>query len=164
MKYRFGRLLSGLVLCALFGVVSATAQTAPAAKPAKPNFSGTWKMNPQKSKFAGSGPEGITIKLDHKDNNLTEALTIAGGGGERTIDAKYITDGKESDLQIGGDAAKATVNWEGEALVIEWKAAEGRFFRRKLTLSPDGKTLTLTVKQNRSDGSEAEDTVVLEKQ
>lgn len=179
MKSRFGLLLNCAVLCAMLGVVSAVAQTPPAqpapaatqTKPAatstgagKANFTGTWVMNRQKSKFAGDGPEAITIKLDHKDDSLAEALTISGGGGERTIDTKYTTDGKESELQVGGDTAKATVKWEGEALVIEWKGSEGRFFRRKLMLSPDGKTLTLNVKQDRPDGSAGEDIVVFEKQ
>lgn len=173
MKSRFGLLLICVMLCALLSTVSIVAQTPPApaatqTKPAavstKANFSGTWTMNRQKSKFASEGPDEITIKLDHKDDTLAETLTISGGNGERIIETKYSFDGKESELQIGGDTAKATVKWEGEAMVIEWKAGEGRFFRRKLTLSPDGKTLTVNVRQDRSDGNQGEDLVIFEKQ
>jgi hypothetical protein len=173
MNSRFGLLITCAVLCVLLGILSIAAQTPPAPgatqpKPAatstKPNFTGTWKMNPAKSKFERGGPDAITIKLDHKDNNLSEAVTISNSGNERTMEGKYITDGKESEVQMGGDTAKATVKWEGDALVIEWKAVEGRFFRRKLMLSTDGKTLTLNVTQSQGDGSQAEDVVVLEKQ
>jgi hypothetical protein len=173
MNSRFGLLIICAVLCVLLGISSIAAQTPPAPaatqpKPAavstKANFSGTWTMNRQKSKFANEGPDAITIKLDHKDDTLAETLTMSGGNGERTIATKYSTDGKESDLQLGSDTAKATVKWEGEAIVIEWKAGEGRFFRRKLTLSPDGKMLTMNVKQDRPDGNTGEDLIVFEKQ
>jgi len=43
-------------LCALI----AAAQT-------KPDFSGSWKMNREKSKFADGGPNDILIKIDHKE-------------------------------------------------------------------------------------------------
>lgn len=175
MKSRFGLLVTCTILCIMLGTLSgaaqtppttapATTQTKPAAAATKANFTGTWVMNKQKSKFASEGPDAITIKLDHKDDTLAETLTISNSGGERTIDTKYTTDGKESELEIGGDKAKATVKWEDAALLIEWKAGEGRFFRRKLTLAPDGKTLTLNVKQDRPDGSAGEDVVVFEKQ
>lgn len=175
MKSRFCLLLTCALLCAIASTVSIAAQTPPAPAPAatqtkpgtaptKANFSGAWTMNRQKSKFVGDGPDNITLKLDHKDGTLAETFTLSGGNGERTIETTYTTDGKESELQIGGDTAKATVKWEGEALVIAWKAGEGRFFRRKLTLSPDGKTLTINVRQDRPDGNQGEDLVVFEKQ
>ncbi len=48
-------------LCALITV----AQT-------KPNFTGAWKLDIQKSKFAGSSPGdvSVTIELNHKANTL----------------------------------------------------------------------------------------------
>src|SRR5215813_1313980 len=84
-------------LCAL----TAMAQT-------KPNFTGTWKLNIQKSKFAGDGPEGVTIEFNHQDNNLTEAFTHFQGGGENTIEAKYTIGGKESEAPVGDEVIKAT--------------------------------------------------------
>ncbi len=164
MRPRFGLSLACAVLLAAYCVTSITAQTAPSAASTKPNFTGTWKMNPQKSKLSGRGPESIIIKLDHRDNYLTEALTVSGGGDERTIEAKYTTDGKESVVQIEDDVVKATVKWEGNALVIVWKGPEGRLFGRNLTLAAGGKTMTINMKQNRPDGSEVEDTLVFEKQ
>ena len=127
----------------------------------KPNLTGTWKMNTSKSKL-DNGPEAITIKFDQQEPNLRELLTITGAQGEQTVDFKYTTDGKESVNQIRDDTAKCTAKWEGEALVIEWKMGE-RSFRRKFTLSADGKMMTVAVHHVRPDG-EKDETVVLEKQ
>jgi len=129
----------------------------------KPNFSGTWKMNPQKSKFeGGEGPSSIVIKIDQKDPGISESVTVGGSNGDETVEGKYTTDGKESEVQLGPNTAKATARWEGDALVIEWKG-EGLSFRRKHTLSADGKTMTMAVHRPGKDG-EVDETVVLEKQ
>lgn len=102
-------------------------------------------MNPAKSKFgANGGPESSVIKLDLQGETLNEVLTLGGADGERSIDAKYTTDGKESSVNVGDDNVTATAKWEGSTLVIEWKG-DGRSFLRKFTISPDGKTMTIAV-------------------
>ncbi|HZS06833.1 MAG TPA: hypothetical protein VFD58_18500 [Blastocatellia bacterium] len=146
-----------------FAIVLSLAIVSLAGTQTKPNLSGLWKMNPQKSNFGpNGGPDGITIKFDQKDSELSETLTISAGGNERAIDVKYTTDGKEGEAQIGGDGAKTTAKWDGDALVIEWKNGE-RVFRRKFTLSGDGKTMTIAVHHVDPNG-ERDETVVLEKQ
>ncbi len=138
-------------------VLIATAQT-------KPNFSGEWKMNPQKSKFADGGPDAITIKIDHKEPALTEDWSMSTPDGERSFQAKYTTDGAETEQNVMGRTAKTSAKWAGDSLVIEFKSANG-FFNRKLTLSTDGKTLTKVVTHGEgNDAGSREDTVVFEKQ
>ncbi len=134
----------------------ATAQT-------KPNFSGAWKLNAEKSKFTGGGPDNLSIKIDHKEPALTEDWAMSTPNGDRSFQAKYTTDGKETEQEVMGRTAKTSAKWEGDALVIEFKS-EGGFFKRKLTLSADGKTMTKLVTQSRGDGQQTEDTVVFEKQ
>lgn len=134
-----------------------------AAQTKQPNLSGTWKMNTEKSKFEQGGPDGIIIKFDHKDSSLTESLNLTGGGGERTIETKYTTDGKETTQEVFGTSGQTSAKWEGDTLSIEWKI-EGGSFTRKIKLSADGKTITMFVRQARPDGQSSEDTVVLEKQ
>lgn len=138
-------------LCAL----AATAQT-------KPDFSGTWKMDRAKSKFERGGPDAITIKIEQKDGGISEVLTLGGNGGERSVEAKYSADGKETDVAMGDQTVKGSIKWEGEALIIAWKG-DDRSFTRKCKLSADGKTLTLEV-VNSGGGGTATDTVVLDKQ
>jgi hypothetical protein len=130
----------------------------------KPDFSGSWKMNREKSKFfqADGGPDNLLIKVDHKEPAFVEDWKMSTPDGERGFQAKYTTDGKETDQEVMGRMAKTSAKWEGDALVIEFKS-EGGFFRRKITLSADGKTITKVVTQSR-DGNQTEDTVVFEKQ
>ncbi|MEO6725099.1 MAG: hypothetical protein ABIP14_07330 [Blastocatellia bacterium] len=160
MKSKSTAMTTALFICLLAAVVAigATAQTK------QPNLTGTWKMNAEKSKFEQGGPSEITIKFDHKDAALSETLTIATGNGDHTLETKYSTDGKETTQEvIGGRQAKTSAKWEGETLIIAWKAEDGGF-TRKITLSPDGKTMTMIVMQSDSDGKSSTDTVVLEKQ
>jgi len=63
-----------------------------------------------------------------------------------------------------GRTAKTHAKWEGAALMIEWKSEGRGTFKRKITLSADGKTMTKVVTQSRDGGDQTEDTVVFEKQ
>jgi hypothetical protein len=129
----------------------------------KPNFSGAWKMNKEKSKFADEGPDAILIKIDHKEPALIEDWAISTSEGERSLHAKYTTDGKETEQEVMGRMATTSAKWEGDSLVIEFKTADN-FFKRKLTLSSDGKTITKVVTHAPTGGDPMEDTVVFEKQ
>lgn len=128
----------------------------------KPNLSGAWKMNPQKSKFAGGGPDNILIKIDHKEPAFVEEWSISTPNGDRSFQAKYSTDGKETEQNVMGRTAKTSAKWVGDALVIEFNTENG-FFNRKITLSADGKTMTKVVTHNES-GEQMVDTVVFDKQ
>jgi hypothetical protein len=71
----------------------------------------------------------------------------------------------ESEVPIGDQVIKATAKWEGDALVIDWRGPEaGRYDIRKLTLSADGKTMTINHKHSLPDGEMSEKTWILEKQ
>ncbi|HJZ67498.1 MAG TPA: hypothetical protein VKF81_05080 [Blastocatellia bacterium] len=129
----------------------------------KPNVSGTWKMNAERSRFERGGPKAITIKLDQQGSTLNESLTLTNDQGERTESFTYTLDGKESVLRIEGEQIKATAVWDGASLVLEFKNDEGLSFRRKITVSADGKTMTIDVKQSNPNGT-TNDTVILEKQ
>lgn len=129
----------------------------------KPNVSGTWKMNAAKSKFEKGGPSAISVKFDQKEATLSEALTLTNDQGEQTLNFTYTLDGKESQQQLGGMEIKTTAKWEGDSLHIEFKNAEGFNFLRKITVSGDGKVMTIDVTQSSPNGS-ANDMVVLDKQ
>ena len=127
---------------------------------ARPNFTGTWELNQQKSK--DSDVVTLTIEFNQKDNNLTEAFK-AGQGSE--FEAKYTIDGKESEIPTNDATIKTTAKWEGDALVIDFRGPEeGRYFVRKLTLSADGKTMTINLKHSLPNGGMGEKIWVLEKQ
>lgn len=134
---------------------------------AKPNFTGDWKLNADKSDFGPMPPpSSMTVKVDHADPNLKVATTQSGAQGDVSYEAKYTTDGKESTNSMGPMEAKSTVNWEGDALLFNTKleAGEMKFDAKgKWMLSEDGKTLTQTIHITSAQG-EFDIKQVLEKQ
>ncbi|HEX5475989.1 MAG TPA: hypothetical protein VFX12_15120 [Vicinamibacterales bacterium] len=88
----------------------------------KPDFSGTWTLDQEKSEM-GQGGGGrmmmgggsMTIK------QTADALTVERQGrGGNTMSTEYKLDGTESDVPMGrGGTAKAKAHWDGSTLVIE---------------------------------------------
>jgi hypothetical protein len=121
-------------------VVSAFAQQ-------KPDFSGNWKMNVAKSDFGLLPPAtGRTDVITHKEPSLTDDVTVESDQGKQQYTAKYTTDGKEVTNQIGPREVKATMKWDGNALIVnshfDYNGAEVSA-QGAWTLSADGKTLNV---------------------
>jgi hypothetical protein len=131
--------------------ILALALTCSLAAADKPDFTGSWKINAAKSDFGPMPPpDKWDMVVEHKDPALKVKTTMANQMGERTNEAAYTTDGKETTVGEGGGQTQATVTWDGESIVfktlrkanmqgeqIEIKGVE------KWTLSGDGKTLTV---------------------
>jgi len=111
-----------------------------------PNFSGTWKLNVDKSTFGPiPPPTSGTRKVDHKDPNLTVETAQSSAMGDQNTTMKLTTDGKETTNDMMGNPVKCTAKWDGAALVIsESLDFQGTAvtINDKWTLSDDGKTLT----------------------
>ncbi|SRR5579885_348854 len=113
----------------------------------KPNFSGEWSLNLDKSNLGPMPPPtSMTRKVDHSDPalNFTEAV-VGSPQGDQTVTIKVTTDGKESTNQMMGNPAKTTAKWEGNDLVIsmsmDFQGTEIKL-TDKWSLAEDGKTLT----------------------
>lgn len=145
-----------------FGLACATAL---AQK--KPNFSGEWNINLEKSDFGSwPAPSKYERKIDHEEPNLHTVTTQVGQRGEFTSEMKYTTDGQECTNTIRDFVIKSTAKWDGNTLVIESKGdMQGNEFTwtEKWNLSEEGKTLTIDSHMVSSKG-EADLKVVLEKQ
>jgi hypothetical protein len=130
------------LLSTLF-VIAAAANVSMAAD--KPDFSGSWKMDADKSVFGPMPPPTtMTRKIDHKDPDLTvnESRT---GAQDVNLTMKYSTDGKETTNSLMGNDMKCKAVWDGETLVITSMANFGGAdvkLTDKLSLSADKKTLT----------------------
>ncbi|HZT38057.1 MAG TPA: hypothetical protein VFA28_09165 [Bryobacteraceae bacterium] len=113
---------------------------------AKPNFTGDWKLNADKSNFGPiPPPTAMTLNIEHSDPNLKILTKQSGAQGDMEYEAKYTTDGKESVNKFGEAEAKSVVNWDGDALVNDTKLSiNGNeiTIKSKWTLSEDGKVLT----------------------
>ncbi|MCU1265231.1 MAG: hypothetical protein JWM21_1549 [Acidobacteria bacterium] len=153
------RLLLIAVLIAL-PIVSAYAQQ-------KADFSGTWKLNVAKSDFGAlPGPDSRTDVITHKDPSITDDVISEGAQGKQEYTIKYTTDGKEVTNQIGPLAIHSTLKWEGNNLVITSKFAYNDAdvnAQSTWALSPDGKTLTISVHFASTLG-ETDQKIILEKQ
>jgi len=134
---------------------------------AKPNFSGTWKLNLEKSEYGPMpAPTSMVDKIAHEDPSLKINRNQAGQQGELNYDLNFTTDGKESTNTIRGNSMKSTVSWEGETLVFDSKLSiqdNEITFKDKWTVSPDGKTITINRHAASAQG-EIDQKLVMEKQ
>ncbi len=149
-----------MVLAVLFAATSATAF-------AKPNFTGEWKLDADKSNFGPMPPpDKFNLSVKHTDPEIEITTDQAGAQGEDKSTAKYKTDGSESVNQMRGMDVKSKASWEGDKLKIAAKLDMGGTeitLDQTWILSEDGKTLTNALKINSPQG-EFEISYVLKKQ
>lgn len=119
----------------------------PALSADKPDFSGVWKMNNDKSDFGPiPKPDKYESKINHKDPELKVSTTQSGEQGEMTVDVVFSTDGNETSNKIGPGEMKSKGRWEGKILVIDSKLDfQGNEIgiSEKWNLSEDGKTIVI---------------------
>ncbi len=122
---------------------------------AKPDFSGTWVMDKNRS---FSNPPGLeqTLTVAHTDDEIKVESKLKTQQGEQSINETYTLDGKEKEFTPPGaqpgakGKRKATWLPNGRGAVIEdiitSDSPSGPVTRkttRKWTLSSDGSTLTV---------------------
>jgi hypothetical protein len=122
------------------------AAPAVAANGAKPNYSGTWKLNVAKSDFGPiPGPDTRTDVIEHSDPMLKVSTSQDGAQGKQEYTLNMSTDGKEAINRPGGLEVKSIGGWEANNLVINVKLKfQDNDVEAKTTwlLSEDGKTMT----------------------
>lgn len=118
------------------------------AQDAKPNFSGTWKLDAAKSDFGPiPPPDSRTDTIDHKEPVVKESVAMATGQGDMQWDITFTTDGKDSKNEVMGSEMTSNAHWDGSALVVDSKANFGgsdMTIHDSRVLSADGKTMTRT--------------------
>jgi hypothetical protein len=148
--------------------VSALAVLTLANAQEKPNFTGNWKMNADKSDFGPiPKPKKFERLIAQKDNEIFSKTTQAGDQGERTTDLKYTVDGTESVNKLNGQDVKAVASWEGNKMVVRSKRElQGGMEISQVetwSLSSDGKVITVSNDIVAPNGKFAM-TIVLDKQ
>jgi hypothetical protein len=118
----------------------------------KPDFSGTWKVDLDKSVLGPlAGPTSITRRIEHKDPNISDQQSITGPDMNLTF--KYSTDGQETANNFMGTDFKSKAQWEGKTLVIHNDVDGGKGkSTNKWSLSAEGKTLTDVLTISSPDG------------
>jgi hypothetical protein len=112
-----------------------------------PNYSGTWKLNVDKSDFGPLPPPTSRIDVvEHSEPNLKVQTTQDDATqGKQEYTLTMATDGKEVTNHAGPVEVKNTASWEGPNLVVGTKLnVQDTDIAVKATwvLSEDGKTLT----------------------
>jgi hypothetical protein len=150
--------------------VAGTKAAAPvvSASGAKPNYTGTWKLNVSKSDFGPiPGPDTRTDVIEHDDPVLKVSTAQDGGPqGKQEFTLNLTTDGKEATNTPGGLEVKSTGGWEANNLVVNTKLKfQDNDVAIKTTwqLSEDGKTLTQSAHLTTPMG-ELDQKMVFEKQ
>jgi hypothetical protein len=132
----------------------------------KPNFSGTWKLDKEKSelgtdeggRFRGGMFDSLVI--EHKEPKLAIKRKMhLPSGEERTVESKYSTDGESNSNEgFRGMTSKSKTHWEEEKLITEStvETQRGTMETKEIrSLSADGKTMTveMTTKGGRREGT-----------
>jgi hypothetical protein len=125
--------LAYLLLC-----VCAAAYAAQAGE--KPDFSGTWQIEPA----GGEKETGATWVIEQHDSDIRIREMDKSGKVQR--DVKCGTRGVECEFKLNGGDAKASYYFNGSTLVeLLWKGKD--VIKTQRTLSPDGTKLTVEVMQ-----------------
>lgn len=130
-----------LLFCGL--VASALAQSP------KPDFSGRWRMEKDKSQFSGfKAPDIITRTVDQR-GVIMNVHTVQTSGQKTSIsDVSYNIDGETTQNIISGRDAESKTYWDGPVLVVRTttKTSKGdsEVIEDRWALSDDKQTLTTT--------------------
>ena len=121
------------------------------------SFSGTWKLNREKSKWKSlRKPISVIVTIDHKQPAFSYSGSLVDADGElRNFEFSGFVDGKEYPAQREYGEGKVILKWAGlNTLTATFKTNDGRWVETtSRSLSRNGKTLT---QQLRVKGPEGE--------
>jgi hypothetical protein len=110
-----------LFTAVLWGSVSAAKPPGiTVAAPEKPNFSGNWVFNPEKSKLEIKIKlESATFTIDHKEPEFRFSRIFVIGGQDNALSWALTTDGKEVVAVEDGRTDHSRLYWDGDILVFD---------------------------------------------
>ena len=148
--------------CALLVLwsASALAQEAP-----RPDFSGNWRLDKEKSRLSAPAPDNALFYIDHSQDWFRIVRAHITDGEADMLLARAATDGDEIVQKWKDGNVAYRCRWDGSSLVLETRnrrRGQKSLAVVKLSLSPDGRTLTV---EESIDGSKKrENTWVLNRE
>lgn len=131
----------------------------------KPDLSGEWKINLERSNFGPiPAPTTFTRSIAHKEPSITIEEHQVSALGDQKQTRKYVTDGTPISFDVQGATVNSSASWSERALVVTSTVdMVGLTFLDTMTLSADGKTLTSNVKVGSPQG-DVDVVIVFDKQ
>jgi hypothetical protein len=128
--------------------------------------SGTWKIDPAKSKYdPGPAPKSTTTTIEADENKYkVDSHTVNADGTDLHISFDAKTDGK--DYPISGTPSADTVSVKrvnAKTIETTWKKDGKVVMKTRGVLSNDGKTRTVTFDGTDAQGHKIHNVVVYEK-
>ena len=128
--------------CALLVLWSASALGQEARRP---DFSGTWMLDKAKSRLQSPAPDNAVFYVDHSSSWFRIIRAHVTDGEADMLIARAATDGDEMVQKWSDGNVVHRCRWEGDRLVLETRnrrRGQKSLAVVRLSLSPDGKTLT----------------------
>jgi hypothetical protein len=111
----------------------------------KPNFSGVWKFDPDKSSLQIPPPTSSIFQIEHQEPSFNMVRTHIYSEKSDTWSIHLTTDGKEFVQEENGEKLVGRLYWEDDTLVFDSKIYTRTREASNIVryeLSEDGKTLT----------------------
>lgn len=130
-------------------------------------WAGTFKLDPGKSKFSGPSPQEETISVAAARKDSIQ-YTVAGkdaNGNSYTIDYKGKADTESTEMMEGKPIAQITYHMpSSHEFTSEGRGVDGSTSTGAVTLSKDGKTITVHQHNKTAQGAEQDQTFVYVRQ
>jgi len=113
----------------------------------RPDFSGSWKLNVAKSDIQEPRLKGAVYKIDHHEPQFVISRTLLYSGDAAEMKFALRTDGEPVNVPYGEERLVLRLRWDDGSLICSIRdidASDDTADRVRYSLSPDGKTLTVT--------------------
>jgi len=153
-----------LVACAITMLITALTLTVTTA--AADQLSGTWKMNPGKSKYSpGPAPKDLTVVVESDENNYKlDATGTDGDGNPMHVQYSGKFDGKDYPGTGIANADAVSLKRIDADTIETLQKKDGKVVMTITTkVSKDGKTRTSTWHGKNAEGKDVHNVVVFDK-
>lgn len=114
------------LLATLLLLVSMGAMAQGQATQSKPNYSGMWVFNAQKSSLKMAAPASLTLQVQQTDPQIQMVRTQSYGEQSDTWKLDIVADGQKEVVQTSPlYTATIRMYWEGNSLVLDQKITAG---------------------------------------
>ncbi len=102
-------------------VVLLLAAARPVAGQQKPDFSGQWTLNKEKSRLSAAWTSGIergVVRIEHRDPNFIFTRTFTIKGKDSQVSYAQTIDERVTEKMDGAVTVSSRMYWEGDVLVL----------------------------------------------